>query len=756
MKIYIIYPSNGHSAYKIAAEEFSSYCERTSSIRPILITDKAELPSDADGIVVIGSDAVNNYAAGLYLARKIDDLGFRYNTDAYRVFTKEIDGVSHLFIAGARPRATLYATYRYFEKILGCRWFWDGDRIPHRAPSFTGVDINESPRFEYRGIRYFAHRSLHRFQAEHWSLEDWKHEIDWIVKKRFNTFMLRIGLDDIFQKAFPDLVPYPSLNEPFTESGINHHDRTPFWSLKYRGELRRAVLAYAFERDLMHPEDCGTVTHWYSRTPKTFLDKVNPKLLLGTKYGGEPTAQTWDILDDENLERYFKLTDTHIKEYGRGDIFHTIGLAERSFSEDPEVNMRLKMYVYRRISAYLKERYPGAPLLVASWDIYAHTPDEAARVLRELDPSQCLLLDYTSDSMIDNNFTRWGVIGKFPWIFGMFSGFEPDNELRGFYHITEERLKLAKADPYCKGAVLWPEMSHGDNLCTEYLARNAWDSETLSLDDSVELYCRDRYSEDDFEKMHSVWRDFMPILGMRSWSPKNSIDMNLSQNTFVWLEQRARFEDGDYPYAGRSPEEADSYTRGACSVLRALAEIEPRDEMHRRDIYDIARTVISRYLDCAIRLSELCYLNGGDGMSAAMEASLGLMRELGELLRSHEDYSLYSSLERLRSVTETNPSFEETLKQNATGYYCRSYISENVDELYLPEMIIIFDEVKAALASGSGINREAISARIAENTRRFFSTPLKKMAEREAHPPRSALLAAADIIEKTNFRSHLR
>ena len=35
-----------------------------------------------------------------------------------------------------------------------------------------GMDVVETPRFRYRGLRYFAHRGLHRFQAEHWDLDD--------------------------------------------------------------------------------------------------------------------------------------------------------------------------------------------------------------------------------------------------------------------------------------------------------------------------------------------------------------------------------------------------------------------------------------------------------------------------------------------------------------------------------------------------------------------------------------------------------
>lgn len=762
MKISVVYPRAAHSAYKIAAEIFASLASEVCSAECRLFVDNAELPCDSEAVVYIGSDAVNNKVAHLYLERKIDDLNFQYNTDAYRIFTEVIDSTPSLFLAGARPRSSIYAVYRYFEKFLGCRWFWDGDRLKKAPLVLSGIDLSESPRFEYRGLRYFAHRSLHRFQAEHWNLDDWKKEIDWILKKRLNMFMLRIGLDDIFQKAFPDIVPYPNPDEPYPEQGINHHDRTPFWSLEFRGELRKALLAYAFERDLMHPEDCGTVTHWYSRTPKVYLEKVKPKLLCGPKYNGELTGQTWDVLDDENLDNYFKLTDTHVKEYGRADLFHTIGLAERSFSTDPEVNMRLKLYVYRRISSYLKEKYPGAPLFIASWDIWAHKPEEAKRLFAELDPNQAILLDYTSDSMTENNFTNWDVKDKFPWVFGIFGGYEPDNEFRGFYELMNSRVKLAKSDKACRGMILWPELSHGDTLAMEFLAHNSWEQSTPSAEELVEKYCLDRYG-DEAEKMHSVWRDFMPVLGMRSWCPINSIDMNFSQNTFVWLEQRAKFEEGEYNYYGRSPEDGLKNQRYAARVLSALADITPKDEMQNRDIFDIARTVISRYLDCAIRLSELSYFalkkaDDGDSrrdaaekMENAMHAARALMADLSDLLSLHDDFSLAETMKALEATTTVTPGFERTLKENAAGYYCRSYISENARHLYIPELEIIFSEVCAAARENSDINRESISSRIAENTAFFKNTPLKKLSYKSSRSISEILAGSAKTVGNIDF-----
>ena len=130
--------------------------------------------------------------------------------------------------------ATGYSRIRwlFFARQADCHYYWDGDVIPHRDTiEIQNLNIVEKPRFQYRAIRYFAHRGLTRFQAEHWDFDEWKQEIDYLVKARLNTFMLRIGMDDLFQKAFPDIVPYPPEEGrlPGAESGYNN--RTSSWNI---------------------------------------------------------------------------------------------------------------------------------------------------------------------------------------------------------------------------------------------------------------------------------------------------------------------------------------------------------------------------------------------------------------------------------------------------------------------------------------------------------------------------------------------
>ncbi|MCL2743595.1 MAG: hypothetical protein FWE67_07075, partial [Planctomycetaceae bacterium] len=409
-ELKILKPIERGKPYDIAAEEFQKYYEQCTGLKLPIVTE----PNETDHFVVIGSDAVNRFCRDRIEKKVLKPFRIRTGTDDYHLLSVKDGERNLLFIAGGRGRATLYGVYHFFEERGNCSWFWDGDVVPKSASplDITGLNIAETPRFEYRGLRYFAHRSLTRFQAEHWGPKDWEQEINWIVKKRLNVFMLRIGMDDMFQKAFPDVVPYPDNDKPLPEATAGYDDRTPSWSLKYRGELRKNLLRYAFDRDLMHPEDFGTMTHWYSRTPIAFLEHFKPEFLVQSGGGyREQTGLVWDIREDKWLDIYFKLTEAHIEHYGKPELFHTIGLAERRMFKEKEDNLEIKLYTYRRLINQVRAKYPNAPILLAGWDFYSSwDPAEVPELLKELDPTNTIIWDYEADTLSPRNYTNWNFI----------------------------------------------------------------------------------------------------------------------------------------------------------------------------------------------------------------------------------------------------------------------------------------------------------------------------------------------------------
>ena len=596
-------------------------------------------------------------------ARFAVDASLDAKHDEYRIRSED-DGLAFV---GANGRAVQYAVYDFLAR-QGCRFYWDGDSVPRRAQVETrGLDVREKSRFEYRAIRYFAHRGLTRFQAEHWGFEDWKREIDYLVKNRVNTFMLRIGQDDLFQKAFPGVCPYPDPSRPCPESkglGGAFDDRSLFWSLEYRGKLRKKVMDYAFSRGLMAPEDFGTMSHWYSRTPYTFLEAMKPDF-LPQEAGcyGHPTDRVWDIREPKWLDAYWKLTQASIDHYGRPDLLHTIGIAERHCYTNRADNLRMKVDMLNLLVRNAKAHYPKSQILFAGWDFYCGwKADEVGELLKTLDPKDVLLWDYEADAHDKTNFTEWNVIGRFPYTFGIFLALEQGLDIRADYTRIAARQRLVRDDPMCRGYLFWPESSHTDVLCLDYFTRNAWKADSPDVSALVGDLCRGRYG-DRAREMERIWRAALPV-------STNCCD--------TWRENAGRatlllFRSPDGEVASRRSVDPATL-RAVPNVLRRLAAVEWTGEFVRRDTIDLARTVADRLL---------LALMGRPRANAAKIARL--MSAFADLLALHTDYSLAESYDRLAAVEPiAYPGFATTLLENAVNGYCASHHYEAFRHLYAP------------------------------------------------------------------------
>ena len=750
----------------LAAAEFAALWKKVTGEKPA-VTVRDDGRSD---LVVLGSDADNAFTHKMIVDKTIPQFDLVAGSDDYHLRSAvDASGRKLLFIAGGRPRALLYGVYRFFELRAKCRYFWDGDLVPReKSIDITGLDLKESPRFRYRGLRYFAHRSLTRFQAEHWDFPEWKREIDWILKKRMNLFMLRIGQDDLFQLAFPGIVPYPKGYEIAGSKPRSYDDRTLFWSLKYRAELRKKVLAYARERDLWHPEDVGTMTHWYSRTPEEYLDKVKPDFMPQATAGyGEKSGLVWDIRQEKNLDAYWKLTEAHIREYGSPELFHTIGLAERRCYADRDANHQMKLYAYRRIQKKLREHYPNSPLLIGSWDFSMYwQPEEVRELVSELDPERTLIFDYTSDTDDElRTFQNWDLCGKFPWIFGIFHAYEPSTEPRGNYEAIARRLPVAAADPMCKGFVYWPENSHSDTLMLEFLAANAWDPapDNVQINSFVEKFCAARYDAPTAKKLLPLWKAALPFIEARHWNGPGEREggkfMCLMSEFYFRTPLRLGGETLDVERAAYFRERMAAVTAAAPELLRRFAglKLEREHEFVRRDVMDLGRTVISRALcqsfaDLALAVQS--WRNGADNAATVDGLFARLLEQerlFADFLGCEREYSLYASLLELRAKERTNPDFEYTLKGNAENRYCRSYIAELFPGVYIPELAVCRAVFGEAAAQGDRRPDFAGDPRLDAVRDKFYATPLEKLAPDydAAAKKRSATLEKlADSIEE--------
>ena len=730
-----------------AAEAFVEMWEKVTG-KTLEIIRKDDGTSN---LIVFGSDAVSAFTHEKVLNKILPELKTRVGTDDYEILSAKEKGRNFLILAGGCVRAYFYAVYHFFEVAASCRYFWDTDIIPEKENIYLeNWYIYEKPRFTYRGLRYFAHRGLHRFQAEHWEWEDWKKEIDYLLKKRFNLFMLRIGFDDLFQKAFPQWVSYPEDIKFEGGKERSYDDHTLFMPLQERGALRKKILSYAFERGLIHPEDIGTMTHWYSRTPMDFIRNAAPEYLprASGDYYSDPTGQVWDIRNEKELDYYFALTEAHIKEYGKEsgpELFHTIGLAERHCFDDEEASHRMKLYTYRCFTRKLREKYPTIPLMLAAWEFLDWTPQQVKELLASLDPEHTLVLDYTADIQDEKNyFVSWDIPGKFPYIFGIFHSNENNSEIRGNYPLIEERLALAAKDPMCKGMVLWPETSHADTLMLEYVANNSWKPENISIDTFLEKFCKDRYifpGGDLEESMLTIWRKFLPSVKGRirhAFGHKKG----LAPVYYIRILEICAIDKFLLYERGYNTLEkfADSL-REFPELFRSLALLSEKELSNhvRRDMLDIAKSSFATLLDCFMAkiftlLKDFEENKEKEKTAVYLRENLEYLQQcnllLAECLASSKEFSLYEALLQMTGKEGRNKDFEYTLKGNAENSYSRSYIPEILVYCAAPELALFARYIEKGLSDNTSNwefpaefrnQREAVKDR-------FYKTALKDMA----------------------------
>ena len=765
----VLVPAVKERAYQIAGDEFVRLWEKVTGRR--LAIQQAEpnqktLP--AGDVVIIGSDAVQSGLHELIKTGALESLDIAYGGDGYRILTLKRDAGRCLILAGGCGRSTLYAVYDFFRRQAGAEYFWDGDNIPQRAQiAWDGLDVRESPRFSYRGLRYFAHRGLHRFQAEQWDLEDWKREIDWLVKKRFNMFMLRTGIDDLFQRAFPGEAPYPPTDGVDPDAKLrSYDDRTSFWPLKYRGELRKQVLQYARDRGLVHPEDTGTITHWYSHTPSSFYKaKPNFPVIRDQKTGYSAASHAiWDIEAEATWDTYWQLTSTHIREFGSPKMFHTIGMAERTFGKTARDNLQAKLYVYRKTQEKLREFYPDSPMLVASWDFLLWNNADVPKLLSELDPTRNIVLEYTADAADRPTYRNWGIFGRFPWIFGIFHGFARNSDIHEDYAILKERLRESADDAKCLGLVMWSEISHNDTFMLEYLGDNSWQPDRIDLDAAVARYCRTRYAPALAETMRTVWNDFLTTsqtinwtTGGRRWTSWGEPQFRvLTSGTFCNLSA-ASVRNVQAEYDRVAPTLAA--TPAALKRLAEMAGANFDNPLWRRDALDVSRTVANRALFVALARGAVAMeawrheKSSPERIRKIAQLSQDLMAALAGTLALSDDFSMQAGLRRLGQAKELggvqstlNPHTEQTLKGNSENDYCRSHHYELVEQVYRPELATYWKWVLARLDSDErtkpwqrpkefGVQQKAI-------VDAFYETPLATMAP---HGPRDAATLAKEL-----------
>jgi hypothetical protein len=185
----IVYPSNSSKLEYLAVKEVRRYLYlRTGEL--LIIKEVTEL-RDTEDVILIGedSDPLIHQATDL----SAPDGGFFIKSENKK-------GQNILIISGDEPISTLYAAYRFAEK-LGCRFYLHGDVIPDERIPLSIIGFDEKGQPLTRNGRQFTTRGVQPFQnfppgAVMWGKDDWKMYIGQLPKMGMNFLGLHTYMHD--------------------------------------------------------------------------------------------------------------------------------------------------------------------------------------------------------------------------------------------------------------------------------------------------------------------------------------------------------------------------------------------------------------------------------------------------------------------------------------------------------------------------------------------------------------------------------
>ncbi len=196
-------------------------------------------------------------------------------------------------------------------------------------------------------------------------------------------------------------------------------------------------------------------------------------------------------------------------------MFHTIGMAERTFGKDARDNLQRKLYVYRKTQQKLREHYPDAPLLIASWDFLWWKNDDVRRLLDEFDPRRTIVLDYTADVADKGTLSRLGHARQVPLDLRHLPLLCPQQRHpRGLRAFSTPRLQRGgRPTRKCRGA--------GDvvgDFAQRHVPAGIPGRQQLAAASDLELaqatprYCQTRYPAELAAAMRPLWTSFLTLV----------------------------------------------------------------------------------------------------------------------------------------------------------------------------------------------------------------------------------------------------
>jgi len=590
------------------AQELTKYIKGLSGSE--IAISEFQIPKEKN-IILIGRPQTNKKIEELSDKGMLKLSGEYPGLDGFVIKTIDYENRNYLVLGGSMDRGTLYAVYHLLENIFKVGFFEDGDRIPRKKTLVVkNINIAERPYFE---IRAALPAGIYSRTAAFWGEKEWKKEIDWLLKKKYNLILQG------FRKEIASEI------------------------LNYTRERGMRVFYYAFSGKAnpafikIHPKASYLKTTWLGKIIFSWLDPRDPCFVsLGTEH-------------NKSL----------IQRYGTDHFYHVDPWGEVPLpGATAEERTEIQLAYARGVTRALLNADPQAINILSGWGFTISDFWSKEDAQAYLDNLRCEAIVIDVKAERQPAYKRLNYFWGKKWLFGIMPTSGSDSSLHGKLQDLIRRVQNVVKDPQATNCVgLYSQMeSIGHNfLYSDLISQLAWDPEGITLEGFLQDYGLRRYGKESAFRMNDCLKELAKsIYAQRQFNyphfhrlpyPDSSPEGSLSAKLLPQLEKALRI---------------------------ALEERLKQKEspFYARDLVDITRVYLDNALNCHITNLEEAFTWGRKERFEKQAQAINFYLENLEKLTSASpwpEYSLSRQIEQAKRWTrmDSNMSNEKWIRIGA-------------------------------------------------------------------------------------------
>ena len=730
-----------------AAQEFAKYAGQIIGSKPATIAPGVFDLESGRVRVVVGRTGATQSLLDRGVLRVPRDLG----EEGFLIRSLQDGSQRYLVLLGGSPRATLYAVYHYLEKCCRVGFFSDGEQVPRleRMPA-DGLDLVERPRWPTREYMMDC-----EYTSYWWGPEEWKQEVDWAAKHKFNVLSSNFDFTATWRKVWKRFgvdVPPKSLSGPPFHPWAGWHN----WSIHppypeafqdAQADLVKRFVRYGRSLGIkMAPDFRG----FLGQVPREFHEKYRDRarfIEVGWADFNPPGVfiHPTDPLYAEVAKAF---AEQFQKELGTDHLWPGQTYCEMEPAKDRAETLAIEIAMLKRDLEAIRAVDPKAVLYTTSWTFLARSNENVKAFLDALPDDAVQVWEMPSDLQRgEPQYRRLDYFHGKPWLFGFLYAYGGTTMLHGDLADLIKRAKDVAADPKagkCLGIAIQPEALRHNPIAFDLLSRAGWNPNALDLNGFLEDYAVRRYGKDASPKMVACLKELAA-----SAYGQPGVECPL----YMFRITSGRF-------SAKSPHGGDQAVRFLPHLEKALQAALSESSrlgsspMYQHDLVDIGRQYLSDLFNLhAARLAKAFEANDREAFRREASALRQVLASQEMLLSSSDAYCLTPILAKAKALPGAPENYDERIRDILTvwggkilDYAHRDYY-ELVRFYYGKRVEAFLDHAQKRLGQPlTPADDQQLGARYNEIEQAWVKQPFRVAeSERYAGGP---VKAAADVLQK--------